>query len=225
MGVLASDNYIRSNSTGWGVSTGPNSGQTWAIKTGSGWTLTSNAGLVNSTSDNTYLLGTGTQGDVEGFCQSIAPGDDWFGPFLRSNAAGTIAYQAITQPAANQLALNFYSSGTRTNLQTASFTFTANHTYAIRFRVTGNTNPRCQARIWDTSGGEPGTWNIDFTDSSANKITAAGNYGLYGSDGASGNIKFTSASFNDTLSGVVFSKIFSSDSFSTISPGGGIIGS
>ena len=198
MAVLASDNYTRSNQSAWGVSTGPNSGQTWSIQQGSGWTISSNAGLVNSTADNVFLLGSGTQGDTEGFCQSIAPGDDWYGPVLRWQT-GNKCYQAITQPSSNLLDLNFYNNGTRTLLSSASFTFTANHTYAIRFRATGNTNPRLQARIWDTSGGEPGTWNIDFTDSSANKITTAGQYGLYGSDGTSGNIKFTSASFNDTL--------------------------
>jgi|ERR1041385_648890 hypothetical protein len=229
MTILAADNFTRANQSGFGTSTGPNSGQAWTLNTGSGWTITSNSGRANSSSDDVYLLGSGTQGDVEGYCQSVqinTSAGDWFGPALRYTASTWTGYLAITYADQSKIGVTHYSNGTRIDLATASFTYTANHVYAVRFRATGNTNPRLQVRIWDTNGSEPSTWNIDFTDSGANKITAAGQYGLYASDGTSGDIKFTSASFNDTLSsGTPFSSIATSDSFSTISPGGGIFGS
>jgi hypothetical protein len=204
MTVLAADNYTRSNQTGWGTSTGPNSGQAWSIIAGSGWTLTSNSGRVNSTASNAFLLGTGTQGDTEGFCQSIIidmTNGDWFGLILRGDSLGQNQYYCTIKPelGTSNLILIRTNSNVDTSLATATITFTTNHVYAVRFRVTGNVNPRCQVRCWDTSGSEPSTWNIDFTDSNASHITGAGRYGLFGSDGTSGDIKFTSASFNDTL--------------------------
>lgn len=62
-----------------------------------------------------------------------------------------------------------------TTLVTASPTFTAGHSYFVRFRGNGTT---LQARVWDAAlgmAGEPTTWDINTTDGS---ITAAGWIGL-----------------------------------------------
>jgi len=200
--VLAADNFTRANQTGWGTSTGPNSGQAWSEIIGTGWTLTSDAGIVNSSSNCIFYLGTGTQGDTEGYCQSViidTTNGDWIGPVLRGDSTANNFYYVQTGSNTGTILLFNHISGADTQLSSVSFTFTANHIYAVRFRVTGSTNPRLQVRVWDTNGSEPSTWNIDYTDSASTHITGAGRYGLFGSDGTSGDIKFTSASFNDTL--------------------------
>jgi hypothetical protein len=57
-----------------------------------------------------------------------------------------------------------------TTLGTIAMTFTQGTQYGFRFRVVGTA---IQARIW--TGVEPGTWNVDTTDSS---ITGAAYFGL-----------------------------------------------
>ncbi|ATG73688.1 hypothetical protein AN401_07295 [Zobellella denitrificans] len=63
---------------------------------------------------------------------------------------------------ATQIALGRFVSGTATTITTASFSAAANVWYRVRFRVNGTS---LRVRIWAEGTTEPGTWNIDTTDS------------------------------------------------------------
>lgn len=63
-------------------------------------------------------------------------------------------------------------SDARTNITSFSFASSASTTYWVRFRVNSTA---IKARIWADGGGEPGTWDIDTTDSN---VSAAGWVGL-----------------------------------------------
>jgi hypothetical protein len=47
----------------------------------------------------------------------------------------------------------------------ATLTLASNVIYQVRFRVTGANPTRMQARLWPSGQSEPGTWQIDITDS------------------------------------------------------------
>ena len=72
-------------------------------------------------------------------------------------------------------AIRIYScnaSDTPVQVATAAFTFSVSTTYWIRFRANSTS---LKARVWADGGGEPGTWDLDVTDST---ISAAGWNGL-----------------------------------------------
>jgi RHS repeat-associated protein len=61
-----------------------------------------------------------------------------------------------------------------------SFTYNTNTSpQKLRFRVTNvSGNPLLQARLWDATQAEPSSWNLQYTDSSSDKITGSGSLEL-----------------------------------------------
>lgn len=75
----------------------------------------------------------------------------------------------------DELVINRYSSGTNTQLGlTTTLSISANTKYKLRFRLNGTS---LKGRVWLDGDSEPGTWNVDVTDST---ISAAGWCGCFG---------------------------------------------
>lgn len=64
--------------------------------------------------------------------------------------------------ARNTFGVTKYVAGSATSVAEASFSWEVNTRYFIRLRTIGTS---IRARIWAAGGSEPGTWNIDATDS------------------------------------------------------------
>ena len=74
----------------------------------------------------------------------------------------------------NDLIVHKYVNNTGTTISTSAKSLTADTWYWLRFRVNGTS---LKARIWADGGSEPGSWDIDTTDSD---ISAAGWVGARG---------------------------------------------
>lgn len=92
----------------------------------------------------------------------------------------------VAAPSGNggvNVSLYRYNDGTRTTLATVALPAaipTAAY-YRMRFRCITNEsgNVELSARVWADSEPEPATWNVTYTDVSADKITDPGEIGIY----------------------------------------------
>ena len=89
--------------------------------------------------------------------------------FLRGSGADESATNYSVRVSTSSFRL-YYANAADTPVQvaTVSGTWSVSTTYWIRFRATGTA---LKARIWADGGGEPGTWDIEATDST---VSAAG---------------------------------------------------
>jgi hypothetical protein len=88
-----------------------------------------------------------------------------------SGGGSEVGYFAGIQPVTNQIFIHKYTP-TSTGVGSASFSCSTNTWYWLRFRAYGN-SLKCKA--WASSSSEPGSWDVDETDSS---ITAGGWIGV-----------------------------------------------
>jgi len=92
-----------------------------------------------------------------------------------SGAAGTeTGYVLFMDPANDLISLRRYKNGTQATLTTASKTIAAGLWYWMRLRINGT---NIKARVWAKWTAEPGTWDIDYTDSS-NPVSTEGGAGV-----------------------------------------------
>lgn len=98
------------------------------------------------------------------------------------------ALRLPTQGGSGNVTIEKYVAYAGTTLGTAAFSATSGTVYGFRFQVIGTA---LKGRIWNTSGAEPGTWDISTTDGT---ITAAGNVGFSVGAGAAAS---TYADFDD----------------------------
>jgi hypothetical protein len=99
---------------------------------------------------------------------------------VRSTVAGaapTNGYVVSLRVSQNLLHLYDVATSSGTPAQSVAFTYSAT-TYRLRFRWQGST---IQARLWATSGSEPGTWTVTTTSSAT---TDAGNVQFVYTNGA-----------------------------------------
>lgn len=211
MTTLATDNFTRANQSGWGLaSDGIN---TWSLVRGtSTFSIVSDQGAVsgNSGAFCNERCGSGTSADTEQVVTfNRVNSADVAGLFCRFADVNNW-YSINIGEFANNLVFSKMVSGSYSDVAFGpSVTPNLSDTYAIRFRNVGTT---IQARMWDTTGNEPSTWDIDTTDST---FSAAGGFGVLAdpftttamtftsynaTDGSSGPT-ITTYSFTDTLSG------------------------
>ena len=153
------------------------------------------------------------------------------GPALRgSGAAGSenVYTARLYTPNGTDkyLQVHKYVGGTGTTIVDYSFSWSTGTKYWIRLRANGTT---VQARIWADGGSEPGTWQVDTTDSSVSGTGWAGIFTFQGAVAAnhdtyaiavatngdtaalsSGSVESGAASGNEvTTSSIVGSSLFS----------------
>lgn len=78
-----------------------------------------------------------------------------------SGAQGYNGYVASMFTTEDNFYLSTMTGGAAAVERSVVFTIVANTTYKVRLQCTGTT---IQAKIWDASGAEPGSWNISVTD-------------------------------------------------------------
>jgi len=187
--IIAEDNFTRANtSTGWGTSTN-GAGVTnyaWANDgTGlAGVKIVSNKGQISDSASRYCHLDDGNTHQTQEIVVecSIDNTADTFGALAcwhGTSGAGTDWYLARYDGAGHIVIMSRKSSSNVTQA-TANFTITTGHVYRIRFNIVlnGSNQPVLSARIWDTSGSEPGTWTISWTDTGT--AIPAGRSGVYG---------------------------------------------
>ncbi len=179
--LFRQDTFIRGNisgnsnvATGWGTASDGIS--TWTAMSGSAaatYSIASNEGHVtgvNNADFDVYLGGTLKDTEVVVRLTASSFGDDAGGVYLRFIDANNFYRCFLT---GSQLVIDKKVSGSFTGgIGTASFTATSGTYYFIRFHALGT---NLMARAWQSGSSEPGTWNINITDSD---ITSAGHVGL-----------------------------------------------
>lgn len=116
--------------------------------------------------------------NVEVLCRirtsNISAGATQLGAAARCSGDGTTENGYVAIIYGDELRITKYVSATATTLiTTTTLTIAASTWYWIRFRVNGTS---LKARIWDASGGEPGTWDLETTDSSISGTGWAGSF-------------------------------------------------
>lgn len=95
-------------------------------------------------------------------------------------------------------------AGVQTSLHAnVSKTIVAGTQYSVRLRRVGTT---VQARVWQTSGGEPGTWDFSVTETAGNQ-PPAGKVGLNfqsGSASTAGTVTFNNLTVTDGVTSVAY---------------------
>jgi hypothetical protein len=124
-----------------------------------------------------------TDVDILTCVTAIAIGSNNTGPAARvsGSAASETGYVVWTDFSSNQIALSRYNAGSGTTLDTYSITLTTSSWYWIRMRVVG---ANIKVKVWlGTRSDEPGSWHIDYDDSSP--VLSAGKVGVvdYSQDG------------------------------------------
>lgn len=102
----------------------------------------------------------------------ITSGGIAYGVGVRANNDIDV-YNVVIDEAADEIRTNKLVNTTFTNLATTAETLVAGDWWWVRLRLNGTT---VRARFWKDGNPEPGTWDVDTTDSS---ISAAGWVGLW----------------------------------------------
>jgi hypothetical protein len=102
-------------------------------------------------------------------------------------------------------------SNSYTTLVSASNAISDSTYYWTRFRVTGNSTPLLQARMWQDGNTEPTSWTWSYTDSSGSAITGAGQFGLHALGATTHS--FDNFSVNDTQAASSAPKLRLSDGY------------
>ncbi len=121
--------------------------------------------------------------------------------------------------------IRYKGDGTKSSLASASNTQIEETFYWWRFQVSDESGDvRLKARAWLFGASEPGTWGIDFLDTSADKITTDGWVGFLCEDNDS-QYAFFSASENGDLAGLLGEDgVDSSENFSGGTTGNPAVG-
>jgi hypothetical protein len=106
------------------------------------------------------------------------------GPALRCSGAAANESGYVCYVVSNRLRITWYKGGVSNtdHRESSTLTLTDGAWYWIRFRVENTTTPiALKARIWADGSGEPGTWNVDTTETNVGgtSITAAGWSGMF----------------------------------------------
>lgn len=190
--TLAADTFTRANQSGFGTSS---DGETWT-ETGAGTlSIASNAGVIVSTgSDTNVQLGTNTSATQEVVCLiSFGNTNDIGGVQARYSVSGgnVTCYKFLFYSGA--VHINKSVAGTNTNLVNLTAALTINTTYWFKLRCIGT---GLYAKYWASSGGEPSSWSLTTTDSSA----SSGGFGILANTNAgSSGFKFSSFTATDAL--------------------------
>lgn len=89
-------------------------------------------------------------------------------------------------------------AGTFTSLQSATFTWSVSTKYTIRFQYGVATSTTLRAKIWQSSGAEPGSWTVSTTDSS---LSTGGKFGVTSAPVGGGTCVFDTFSATNGATG------------------------
>lgn len=170
MTVLSTDTCVRANQSGLGTAS---DGETYTINGGISTSISSNEAVVTGSSGFTSaLLGTKTTADIDFTVRvkQINNNFDGVGPTWRSDATGANCY-FVALYSGNILFAKLVSGGF-TQIASVNISEVEGVFYQMHVTMIGN---HLQARAWQDGTSEPGTWNIDTTDST---YAAAGRYGM-----------------------------------------------
>lgn len=143
----------------------------------SGWTSTPRGGSI-TTQSNAGRMVTGTTAWSYTFAarSSVTDGDlllsvtpqstsaeHYINIFVRSSSNTTInnGYSFQLSPQSGTLLFSRWDNGTETEMDSATFSFTAGTQYRVRFRWLGSS---LRAKIWAASSSEPAGWTVESTD-------------------------------------------------------------
>ena len=166
MTTLATDTFVRANQSGWGTaSDGIN---VWSLVRGTTTlAIASNQGTDTVTSGGTFAVircGSGTSADTEQVLTFKRQTSADLSGIVCRYTDNSNWYNVNIGAYTNNLVFSKNVAGSYTDVAFGpSVTPTLADNYSIRFRCIGTT---IQARMWDTTGAEPGTWDINITDSS-----------------------------------------------------------
>lgn len=152
-------------------------GGNWAQSRGNQTLLAAASQLVltynNSTVTGIMTYTSQTPADTEVLVNAQQTGaSDIVGAVVRFKDSNNF-YEAVIGNASNTFEIRRDLASTFSTIGSASFTVTAGTKYTIRFQALGIS---LRAKIWATSGSEPGSWTITTTD----KNLAAGLFGVAG---------------------------------------------
>jgi hypothetical protein len=191
MAVLAADTFIRADSSS-GLGTASD-GQTWSAATGSPVAgITGNKGFFQGGNNfPSSLLGSKTTKNINALIRMSQNGniDAGVGPYFRVQSAGNGYFVALFEGVlfAKLVSGSFGGSIATGSIPSASM----NGFYWTR---TVMQDSHCQIRVWPDDGSpEPGTWNIDTTDST---YSTAGQFGIT-TNGAGGQVYFDHLTITD----------------------------
>lgn len=174
MTTLAQDSFFRANQVGWGRAS--DNTNVWESPIG--------PGTASIASNEGTMVGTGGGGDVHMVLGALTPTN--INMLIRTkttNASGDLNgfLWRWTTAASNGYRCGFfggttfnvdkYTSGSRANIASFSFLYSSNSFYWIRLiHTSGGT---LQIRVWADGSSEPGTWNLNTTETTY----ASGNFG------------------------------------------------
>lgn len=195
--IFISDSFVRVDASGWGnAPIGVDTNKSWdggatnfSISSNRGALLKDFGGMLN-------LIGDNRADDVDVYAEfsNVPSSSDNQGDGVRFRHSGSGSYQASYERSTGTLYVRDALHGT-----TLTSVSVADPGAAFKLRVwcqTVSGNVRIRVRIWASASGEPGTWSIDYTDSTL-KYTS-GWYGVvaYNSTGSQDSycLQFTAQS-------------------------------
>ena len=191
--VLAADAFTRSVSPGWG--TADTGGSYTQNVTAATWT-TGSVGILQATATNQDKIASLNVSNLssEGFftfkTSKIPVGGAYYvREYLRMQGSGVDddGYRVVvTVNTDGSVDLNIrkHTPGTGSWVQVGTVAtpiasgFAANHVYDVRFQVSDTAPTLLKARLWDSSGSEPGTWDVSTSDGSTALQTTGSWLGL-----------------------------------------------
>lgn len=102
---------------------------------------------------------------------------------LRGNDAVHGSRQGYTLFLRDALTLNRTISGSDSSIATASKTYVLDTKYSFKFEISGSNPVNIKFKSWESTASETDTWDIDYNDSDASRITVGG-YAHFGNIGA-----------------------------------------
>lgn len=194
MSTLFTDDFNRANGSTWGAN--------WTKPRGtSNYNITGNKGAVDTNSGSycVFRAGAGTSNDTEQIVTIVrANTNDVAGLVFRYTDNNNWYFVEIGQ-FTNFLTLNKLVGGSFTSGVAfgPSSSFPTTTTYTMRVRNIGTS---IKARIWDASGSEPSTWQIDTTDASL----STGGYGIVADPWTSTALTFDDYTATDGATGTTY---------------------
>jgi PKD repeat protein len=186
--VLAADAFGRTVPSGFGTA---DTGGSWS-HSGSvaNFAVNGGAGRITLPTPNLSRAATlagANGGNVElavdlSMDQSPAGGGVYWGAVVRKVGNSEYRLRMRVRPGITNLQLLRVSNGAETVLESttlAGVDYTANSVAHFRFRATGSGTTTLQGRVWFDGQSEPGTWQIQATDSTAGSLQGPGGVGVH----------------------------------------------
>lgn len=160
--VMATDNFIRANQSGWGTAS---NGSAWSSVGPGTPSINNNSGVLLSAGQDTHLqlVSSLSASDMGVFCQiAINNAGDIAGVETRFLPGGglTTSYKLLFYGAA--VHLNKGVNGANAQFTTVAFTMLTGVFYNFKLLTIGN---NLYGKVWLATDPEPGSFTTTFTDS------------------------------------------------------------